>query len=118
MLVPDRTIYVFDRKVAAHPDSIPPDDCLFVGEIAETLTEATERLGNTAIIAHVDIGDGDSEATRRNAATTALRLPSILQAGAVVASDQELVDPRLEPRPLPQGVPTGRYFMYVRRSLE
>ena len=28
-LFPGRDIYVFERKVAAHPDCIPPDDRLF-----------------------------------------------------------------------------------------
>src|SRR4029077_6189728 len=31
-LFPGRDIYVFERKVAAHPECIPPDDRLFLGE--------------------------------------------------------------------------------------
>src|SRR5258708_26085149 len=34
-LFPGREIYVFERKVAAHPDCIPPDDRLFLGEARE-----------------------------------------------------------------------------------
>ena len=34
-LFPGRDIYVFERKVAAHPDCIPPDDRLFLGEARE-----------------------------------------------------------------------------------
>ena len=41
-------------------------------------------------------------------------LPPLLQVGAVVASDQRLDDPRLEPLPLPAGLRDGRYFLYVR----
>ena len=38
--LPERDIYVFDRQVAAHPDCIPRDDHLFLGDLAETLPRA------------------------------------------------------------------------------
>ncbi len=34
-LFPRRDIYVFERQVAAHPDCVPPDDRLFLGEARE-----------------------------------------------------------------------------------
>ena len=36
-VLPDREIYVFERRVAAHPDCVPPDDKLFLGNVEETL---------------------------------------------------------------------------------
>ena len=47
-LFPDRDIYVFERKVAAHPDCIPPDDRLFLGEARESIDRAARQLGPTA----------------------------------------------------------------------
>ena len=46
-LFPGRDIYVFERKVAAHPDCIPPDDRLFLGEAREAIPKAAQKLGAT-----------------------------------------------------------------------
>ena len=40
-LFPGRDIYVFERKVAAHPDCVPPDDRLFLGEAREAIPAAS-----------------------------------------------------------------------------
>jgi len=42
-LFPGRDIYVFERKVAAHPDCIPPDDRLFLGEAREAIPRAAQK---------------------------------------------------------------------------
>src|SRR5829696_7299425 len=63
--LPGREIHVFERSPAAHPDCIPPDSRLVVGDIFETLPLFTERFGSgSAALIHVDIGTGDEEANR------------------------------------------------------
>ena len=113
-ILPDREIFVFERKVAAHPDCIPDDAHLIPGDLAETLPRAAERIPAPAALAHADIGSGDAEATARNAARVAAALPVLLAPGAVVAADQPLDDPRLRPIGLPEGVAPGRYHLYLR----
>lgn len=113
-ILPDREIFVFERKVAAHPDCIPDDAHLISGDLAETLPRAAERIPAPAALAHADIGSGDAEATARNAARVAAALPVLLAPGAVVAADQPLDEPRLRPIDLPEGVAPGRYHLYLR----
>ena len=33
--LPDRQIFVFDRNVSPHPDCIPPDENMYLGEMDE-----------------------------------------------------------------------------------
>jgi hypothetical protein len=106
-----REIYVFDRKVLAHPDCIPPADHLFLGEILETLPQARARLGAGAALVHTDVGTGDQAANTRLAASLAPLIRGIMRPGAIVISDQEINTPGLIPVPLPQGVKPGRYFI-------
>ena len=58
-ILPRREIFCFDRQVAAHPDCIPDDAHLFLGELEATLPQAVARLGAGAALVHVDIGSGD-----------------------------------------------------------
>ena len=62
-LFPERDIYCFDRRIAAHPDCIPDDGHMFLGDLAETLPLAAHRLGPAAVLAHADIGSGDRQAS-------------------------------------------------------
>ncbi len=108
-----REIFVFDRQLAAHPDSTPPEDHLVLGDVVETLPRLVRRLGRRAALVHADIGSGDSLATAALAAALGPKLADAAAPGAVVACDQPLVVPgRLVPLPLPEGVPPGRYFLY------
>ena len=50
-ILPDREIFVFERKVAAHPDCIPDDAHLISGDLAETLPRAAERIPAPAALA-------------------------------------------------------------------
>jgi len=111
-LLPDRPIFVFDRRLAAHPACRPPEEFLFLGDIARTLPIALGRMRRRAALVHADIGCGDPEVTARNARKLARYLPAIVAHGAVVASDQPLEARWTEPLPLPEGVEPGRYFLY------
>jgi hypothetical protein len=109
-ILPGRMITVFDRQVAAHPDCIPPKEQMFLGELADTMPVAAQRLGPSAALAHIDIGSGDAEANRAVAALVTRLLPPLLQPGAIIVADQELSLPG-QTLPLPDGVKPGRYQM-------
>ncbi len=110
--LPGRPIFVFERRPAPHPGCLPPEPYLVVGDFAATLPTALERIGGPAALLHSDIGTGDEARNARLAAWIAGLLPGMLADGAVVASDQALLTPRLRPLRLPDAVPEGRYFMY------
>jgi hypothetical protein len=111
-LFPGREIFVFERQVNAHPDCIPDDDHLILGDIFETLAGFAPRLPAPAALAHADIGSGDEELNRR----MAVRLPELLMplmtSGGLVFSDQPLACDGWRAEPLPDGVPADRYFIY------
>jgi hypothetical protein len=110
--LPDREIYVFDRRVAAHPSSIPPDDRLFLGEAAETLARAEARLGRTAALIHSDLGTGVAESDAALHDVVAPLLVRLLRPGGIVVANYPLPIPGWAPLPEPEGVKPGRYFLY------
>lgn len=110
--LPDREIFVFERQVNAHPDCIPDDAHLFLGDILDTLPRAIARLGRVAALAHSDIGTGDAAANAALVAKIAPQLARLLCAGALVLSDQKFSVEGWEQMALPEGVPTDRYFLY------
>lgn len=112
-LLPNRAIYVFDREVAAHPECIPDSDHLFLGDFRETLPRAAATLPPAALI-HADFGSGDLSATRDVADFVAGAAETLLARAGVIASDQVLTSRLLMPSPVPDSVPQGRYFIYVK----
>ncbi len=113
-LFPDREIYVCERRVAAHPDCVPPPERLILGDMRQTLTAARLRLGGRVACAHFDAGTGDAGANRALAAELAPSIAPLLCAGAVLVSDPPIDCPDLEPLPLPDGIAAGRYHLYRR----
>lgn len=111
-ILPGRPVYVFDRKVSAHPDSVPDAEHLFLGEFRDTLPAAARRLGATAALAHCDIGSGDRAATAALARWLGPALAPLLAPGAIVLADQPLELPRAAALPQPDSVPAGRYHLY------
>jgi hypothetical protein len=112
LLFPDRTIYVFDRRIAAHPDCIPPTDLMFLGDVGETMPLARERLGATAALIHSDLGTGDTSANAEQGRWLGAALDPLLAPGGYVIANQPLDVPRWQRLPEPPGVPPGRYFLY------
>ena len=110
--MPDRTIYVFDRQIAAHPDCIPPATHTFLGDFRETLPAAVARFGGGVALIHADIGTGDVEASRGLARMLEPAILQLLAAGGVLVSDQPFQAARLQAEALPPGVRPGRYFLY------
>ena len=115
-LFPSREIYVCERRVAAHPDCVPPAERLILGDMRDTLPAARARLAGRVALAHLDAGSGDDEANRRLAAALTPLLMPLLCQGAVLVSDPEIACAELKPLPLPDGVRPGRYHLYRRVS--
>jgi len=111
-LFPRRDIYVFERRVAAHPDCIPPDDRLFLGDADEALPRAARALGATATLIHTDLGTGDHAANMAMGAWLGPALDALAGPGGYILANQPLDVPRWQRLPEPPGVPRDRYFLY------
>ena len=117
-VLPGRDIYVFDRRMKAHPSSVPPDDRLFLGEVGDTLPAADARFGPTVALVHTDLGVGVAEEDDPIAAIISPWLGRLLRPGGVVVANQPLAVARFVPLPEPDGVRPGRYFLYRGDALE
>jgi hypothetical protein len=111
-LFPGRDIYVFERKVAAHPDCIPPDARLFLGDADRTIPAAEQRLGATAALIHTDLGTGDRAANAALGRWLGPALDRLAASGGYVLANQPLEVARWQLLPEPPGVPKDRYFLY------
>jgi hypothetical protein len=116
-LFPDRRIYVCERRVAAHPDCVPPAELLLLGDMCDTLQTARERLGGRIALAHFDPATGDVAASRALAAELPPLIVPLLCAGGVLVSEPPIAVDELAPLGLPSGVAPGRYNIYRRVSV-
>jgi hypothetical protein len=115
-LFPERAIFVCERRVAAHPDCIPPTELLLLGDMRETLPAARGRLEGRVALAHLDPGTGDVESNRALAGELAPLIVPLLHTGGVLVSQHEIQSPGLVALALPSGVAPGRYYLYRRLS--
>lgn len=109
---PDREIFVFERQVAAHPDCVPDEAHLFLGDILETLPLALTRLGRNVALVHDDIGTGDSERNRKLAAKIAPLVAPFMLPGGLILSDQPLPQSEWTETKPPPTVSPKRYYIY------
>ncbi|MFI0844099.1 class I SAM-dependent methyltransferase [Mesorhizobium sp. IMUNJ 23232] len=107
--LPGRRIIAFDRALAAHPSSVPPESDLVIGEIRET---AARFAGIRAALVHADIGTGIEELDLKTQQWLPGLAVSLLQSGGIAVSGLPLDHAGLQPLPLCDGVPAGRYFIY------
>jgi hypothetical protein len=110
--LPGRAIFVFERHVAAHPDSIPADGQIILGDLLETLPQSRSRFAATVALAHMDLATGDVAQSLRLAASVAPLLAPLMRPGAVVVSEPPLSVPGWTAVELPEGVALGRYHLY------
>ena len=110
-LFPDRTIFVFDRRVAAHPACIPHEKYMIVGDITETLASAMDRIGGRAALAHCDIGTGVKASNKQLIATIAPLVDALMLPGGIECSDQEYAVESWSAERLPDSVRPGRYYI-------
>lgn len=111
-ILPGRDIFVFDRRIAAHPDCIPPEVHMFLGEAAEMLPAAVAKLGRSVALVHTDLGTGDAEANAALAGLIGPLLVALVAPGGVVVANHELTVFGWTQLPEPEGVKPGRYFLY------
>ncbi len=113
-ILPGREIFVFDRRVAAHPDCIPDDAHMITGDITETLPGAGEVIGAPVALAHCDMGTGVAASNAELARLIGPALARLMAPGGVIVSDQEYRVAGWTEVALPDGVASGRYF--IRRA--
>ena len=111
-ILPGRDIYVFDRRIKAHPACIPPDDRMFLGEATETLPRAAARLGRSAALLHTDLGTGDAPANAELAREEGPLMAALVAPGGIVVANHALAVEGWSALPEPEGVRPGRYFLY------
>ena len=116
-ITPNRDIYVFERRPAAHPDCTPPVEFLIQGNFKETLEKASSRIGQLAALAHCDIGSGDLGVDEALAAQIGPAISALLVEGAIVLSDQQFNRSDWIAIQLPAGVAAGRYYMYRKSNI-
>ncbi len=111
-LFPGRDIYVFERQVAAHPDCIPPDNRLFLGEARDSLPRVARLLGASAALIHTDLGTGDHSANMAMGKWLGPALDALAGSGGYVLANQPFEVPRWDRLAEPPGVSADRYFLY------
>ncbi len=111
-ILPDRDIYVFDRRIKAHPACIPPDDRMFLGEVSDTLPAASCLLGRSAALVHTDLGTGEAGDNAALARQIGPLLARLVAPGGVIVANHELAVSDWTALPEPEGVKPGRYYLY------
>lgn len=113
-IMPGRDIYVFERAVASHPDSTPPDDRLILGDVNDTLPKALGRFGPTASLIHADLGGHNLEKNDAFARVISPLIEPMLATGGLVVTSDRMYFDGLEELPLPPDAVPGRCFIYRR----
>lgn len=112
--VSGREIFVFERAVASHPDSTPPEDRVLLGEVTETLPAALERFGATASVIHADLGGHNAAKNDAFARLVSPLIEPLLAPGGLMVSSDRMYFDHLEELPLPPAAVPGRCFIYRR----
>lgn len=112
-LYPQREIFVFDRHIACHPDCIPDEKYMVLGDIKETLRSILLRSKRKAAMAHSDTGSGNAKATKEFALFLGPILETLVEKGGLILSDQEFTNLKIaKPLGLPKNIDNGRYYTY------
>jgi hypothetical protein len=112
--MPDRDIYVFERAIASHPDSTPPEDHVLLGDVFDTLPQALERFGPTAVLIHADLGGHNAEKNDVFARRVSPLIEPLLAPGGLMVSSDRMYFNGLSEMDLPEGAVPGRCFIYRR----
>ncbi len=110
----DRPVYVFERAVASHPDSTPPEDRVILGDVRETLPASVDRFGATASLIHADLGGHNREKNDAFARFVSPLIEPLLAKGGLMVSSDRMYFQNLTELPLPDGAVEGRCFVYQR----
>jgi S-adenosyl-L-methionine methyltransferase len=112
--VKDRDLYVFERAVASHPDSTPPEDLTILGDVRDTLPAALDRFGATASLVHADLGGHNREKNDAFARLISPLVEPLLATGGLMVSSDRMYFDSLTEMPLPAEAVEGRCFIYRR----
>jgi hypothetical protein len=107
-----RPIYVFERAVASHPDSTPPEDLTILGDVRETLPAALDRFGPTASLVHADLGGHNLKKNDEFARFVSPLVEPLLAPGGLMVSSDRMYFDHLKEVPIPDGAIEGRCFIY------
>lgn len=113
-IMPTRDIFVFERAIASHPDSTPPDDHVFLGDVFDTLPEARARFGDSAVLIHADLGGHNAQKNDLFARKVSPVIEPLLAVGGLMVSSDRMYFDTLEEQPLPEAAVPGRCFIYRR----
>lgn len=113
-ILPDREIFVFERRITASPNSIPDAEHVVLGEIRDTLPFCGPRVGGAAALIHADLSNGDPTDDLARRAWLSPMVAELTAPGGVVVCGHELDLPRFAALALPAGIRPGRYFLYRR----
>ncbi len=111
-----RDIFVFERAIASHPDSTPPDSQVLLGDVFETLPRALDRFGPTAALIHADLGGHNAAKNDSFARSVSPLIEPLLAVGGVMVSSDRMYFDALEPCALPADAVEGRCFIYQRAA--
>lgn len=112
--IQNRLVYVFERAVASHPDSTPPEDLVILGDVRETLPAALERFGATASLIHADLGGHNRDKNDAFARLVSPLIEPLLAEGGLMVSSDRMYFENLTEMPLPEHAVDGRCFIYRR----
>lgn len=115
-IMPERDIFVFERAVASHPDSTPPEDMVLLGDVFETLPQALERFGPKAVLIHADLGGHNAQKNDLFAQKVSPIIAPLLAVGGLMVSSDRMYFDDLVEQPLPDGAVSDRCFIYRRDS--
>ncbi len=115
-ILPRHAIHVFEREAKANPRSLPPSDMLVLGDMADTLPAFATRHGREAVLIHVDATSGVPARDEVTLSWLPGHVAALARDDALVISGAELRHEALRIVPLPDGVPSGRYFAYRRSA--
>ncbi|MEP5732031.1 MAG: class I SAM-dependent methyltransferase [Sulfitobacter sp.] len=110
--MPDRDIYVFERAVASHPQSTPPDNMLILGDVFETLPQAFERFGATASLVHADLGGHSPQKNDEFARAISPLVETLLAPGGLMVASDRMYFDTLSEVALPPDAIADRCFIY------
>ena len=110
--VDGRDIYVFERAVASHPESPPPENRTILGDVTQTLPAALERFGATASLIHADLGGHDLTKNDLFARKLSPLVEPLLAKGGLMVSSDRMYFDDLPEIALPTGAVEGRCFIY------
>lgn len=107
-----RDIYVFERAVASHPDSTPPEELTILGDVNETLPATLARMGAVASLVHADLGGHNREKNDIFARKVSPLIEPLLAPGGMMVSSDRMYFANLVELPLPEGAVQERCFVY------